>query len=161
MRYFTTIVCSILFAVAGIGLGLYNPLTDNASNSYKSASAAPVIAWHPSMHGRLPLDLQLSLEKDTTCHECKVTEVHDTVRIDSIVYKYKTKYVPMPEKARAAAKRDGDSIPAILPDTPVDLPISHIVNCFGAGREENPADTIGPPKESIILIVDGEEVYKR
>ena len=154
MRYFTTIVCSILFAVAGIGLGLYNPLTDNASNSYKSASAAPVIAWHPGMQGRLPLDLQLSLEKDTTCHECKVTEVHDTVRIDSVVYRYKTKYVPMPEKARAAAKRDGDSIPAILPDAPV-------VNNFGAGREENPADTIGPPKESSILIVDGEEVYKR
>lgn len=154
MRYFTTIVCSILFAVAGIGLGLYNPLTDMATNSYKSASAAPVIAWHPGMQGRLPLDLQLGLEKDTTCHECKVTEVHDTVRIDSVVYRYKTKYVPMPEKARATAKRLGDSIPAVLPDAPV-------VNNFGAGREENPADTIGPPKESIILIVDGEEVYKR
>ena len=154
MKHFTTIVCSILFAVAGIGLGLYNPLTDMATNSYKSASAAPIIAWHPSMQGRLPLDLQLSLEKDTTCHECKVTEVHDTVRIDSVVYRYKTKYVPMPEKARATAKRLGDSIPAVLPDAPV-------VNNFGAGREENPADTIGPPKESIILIVDGEEVYKR
>ena len=154
MRYFTTIVCSILFAVAGIGLGLYNPLTDMATNSYKSASAAPIIAWHPGMQGRLPLDLQLSLEKDTTCHECKVTEVHDTVRIDSVVYRYKTKYVPMPEKARATAKRLGDSIPAVLPDAPV-------VNNFGAGREENPADTIGPTKESIILIVDGEEVYKR
>lgn len=154
MRYFTTIVCSILFAVAGIGLGLYNPLTDMATNSYKSASAAPILAWHPGMQGRLPLDLQLSLEKDTTCHECKVTEVHDTVSIDSVVYRYKTKYVPMPEKARATAKRLGDSIPAVLPDAPV-------VNNFGAGREENPADTIGPPKESIILIVDGEEVYKR
>ena len=153
MKHFTTIVCSILFAVAGIGLGLYNPLTDKA-NSYKSASAAPVISWHPSVQGRLPLDLQLSLEKDTTCHECKVTEVHDTVYQDSIVYKYKVKYVPMPEKARATAKRSGDSIPAILPDAPV-------VNHFGAGREENPADTIGPPKESIILIVGGEEVYKR
>ena len=154
MRYFTTIVCSILFAVAGIGLGLYNPLTDTATNSYKSASAAPVLAWHPGMQGRLPLDLQLGLEKDTTCHECKVTEVHDTIYQDSVVYRYKTKYVPMPEKARATAKRLGDSIPAVLPDAPV-------VNNFGAGREENPADTIGPPKESIILIVDGEEVYKR
>lgn len=154
MKYFTTIVCSILFAVAGIGLGLYNPLTDTATNSYKSASAAPVIAWHPNMQGRLPLDLQLSLEKDTTCHECKVTEVHDTIYQDSIVYRYKIKHVPMPEKARATAKRLGDSIPAVLPDAPV-------VNNFGAGREENPADTIGPPKESIILIVDGEEVYKR
>jgi hypothetical protein len=120
-----------------------------------------MIAWHPSTQGRLPLDLQLSLEKDTTCHECKIEKVRDTIRIDSVVYKYKTKYVPMPEKARATAKRDGDSIPAILPDAPVELPDSPIVSHFGAGREENPADTIGPPKESIILIVDGEEVYKR
>jgi hypothetical protein len=153
MRYFTTIVCSILFAVAGIGLGLYNPSTDMAINSYKSASAAPVIAWHPGMQGRLPLDLQLSLEKDTTCQECLGnTTVPDTVYRDSIVYKIK--YVREPKPARATAKRLGDSIPAVLPDAPV-------VNNFGAGREENPADTIGPPKESIILIVDGEEVYKR
>lgn len=154
MKQITTIICSILFAVAGIGLGMYNPLQNLASNTYKSASAAPMIAWHPSTQGRLPLDLQLSLEKDTTCHECKTVEVHDTIYKDSVVYKYKTKYVPMPEKARATAKRLGDSIPAVLPDAPV-------VNNFGAGREENPADTIGPPKESIILIVDGEEVYKR
>lgn len=154
MKQFTTILCSILFAVAGIGLGMYNPLQDKTSNGYKSASAAPILAWHPSVQGRLPLDLQLDLEKDTTCATCTEQCTRDTVYKDSIVYKYRIKYVPMPEKARATAKRLGDSIPAALPDSPV-------VNNFGTGREEQPVDTIGPPKESIILIVDGEEVYKR
>ena len=151
MKQFTTIICSILFAVAGIGLGIYNPLTDKATDSYKSASAAPVLNWASNKYGRLPLDLQLSLEKDTTCETCNKI---DTVYKDSIVYRDRIKYVPMPKKARAAEKRLGDSIPVILPDPPV-------VNDFGAGREENPADTIGPPKASIILTVDGEEVYKR
>ena len=153
MRHVTTIICSILFAVAGIGLGLYHPLQTTTVTDYKSASAAPVLNWQISKQGRLPLDIQLDLEKDTTCEICNKP---DTVFIDSIVYRdcIKIKYVPMPEKARATAKRSGDSIPAILPDPPV-------VNNFGAGREENPADTIGPPKASIILTVDGEEVYKR
>jgi hypothetical protein len=155
MKQVTTIICAILFAVAGIGLGLnayYNP-SQSSNNSYKSANAAPVLNWAPSKQGRLPLDLQLSLEKDTTCQEClDKSVIHDTVFVDSIVYK--TKYVRVPKLARATEKRLGDSIPAILPDPPV-------VNNFGAGREENPADTIGPPKASIILTVDGEEVYKR
>ena len=151
MKQITTVICAILFAVAGVGLGIYNPL-QKSNDSYNSVSAAPVLNWAPNKMGKLPLDLQLNLEKDTTCHTCNA--VPDTVYKDSIVYRYRTKYVPIPEKARATEKRLGDSIPVILPDEPV-------VNNFGAGREENPADTIGPPKESIILIVDGEEVYKR
>lgn len=152
MRHITTIICAILFAIGGTGLAIYAPSHDN-STGYKSASAAPVLNWAPNKYGKLPLDLQLNLEKDTTCQECLGnTTVPDTVYRDSIVYKIK--YVRAPKPARATKKRLGDSIPAILPDPPV-------VNNFGAGREENPADTIGPPKESIILIVDGEEVYKR
>ena len=56
--------------------------------------------------------------------------------------------------ARVESKRQCNSIPAIMPDT---IPYKDV----DVGREENPTDTIGPPKESIILIVDGEEVYKR
>ena len=155
MRQITTVICAILLAVAGSCLAIYsNSPSQNVSNGYKSANAAPVLNWAPAKQGRLPLDLRLSSEKDTTCTTCNTPCVPDTVYRDSIIYRDRIKYVPMPEKARAAAKRLGDSIPAILPDSPV-------VNNFGAGREENPADTIGPPKESIILIIDGEEVYKR
>ena len=155
MRRITTVICAILFAVAGVGLAIFrNSPSQDISYGYKSASAAPVLNWSPAKQGKLPLDLQLDLEKDTTCTTCN--HVPDTVYKDSIVYrnKYRTKYVYVPDTARVAAKRLGDSIPAIIPDTPA-------VNYSGVGREEHPTDTIGPPKESIILIVGDEEVYKR
>ena len=45
--------------------------------------------------------------------------------------------------------------------TPVSLIDTIEKNKVCGDREEYTPDTIGPPKESIILVVDGEEVYKR
>lgn len=154
MRTLTTIICALCFAVAGTSLALtnYNP-TDN---SYNTASAALIPKWDVSnIHksGLLPLDLQLDLEKKyKENHVCEPEIVHDTVYVEQKV-KYKRKRVDSSTIPRAVDKRLGDSIPAILPDT--------LLNSVDTVREEYTVDTIGPPKVSIILIVDGKEVYKR
>ena len=66
----------------------------------------------------------------------------------------KPRHKPEYAQARAAMKRQGLDIPASEPDVLVKYP------AYG-DREEHTPDTIGPPKASIILTVDGEEVYKR
>ena len=74
------------------------------------------------------------------------------------VFVTKTRWVK--PKVRSAHTRESASIrqnlrnPAVEPD-----PI--VKNKVCGDREEYSPDTIGPPKESIILVVDGEEVYKR
>ena len=68
--------------------------------------------------------------------------------------KYRTKYLPAPDTESTIAQPDS-------PNTPVEIDTEAIKNQAGVVREEQTTDTIGPPKESIILIVDGEEVYKR
>jgi hypothetical protein len=138
-------------ALCGIGfaIGVNN---ESVSTSYKTANAAPVLNWAPGV--TYPLDLRLTAEneykKDSTEEQIVV---HDTIHHDRIVYRYRTRRATstMP---RVESKRQCDSIPAIMPDT---IPYKNV----DVGREENPTDTVGPPKESIILIVDGEEVYKR
>lgn len=151
MKKFSAFLCSFFMALAGIGFAIGTSEPSN-SVSYKTLNAAPVLHWAPN--ATLPLDLKLDLEKKyTNGNDTKELEViHDTIYKDKIVYKYRTRKVSS-TIPRAEAKRLGDSIPAIIPDTPVaDVDV---------GREEHPTDTIGPPKESIILTVGGEVVYKR
>lgn len=151
MKQINTFLCCFFMALCGIGfaIGVNN---ESVSTSYKTANAAPVLNWAPGV--TYPLDLRLTAEneykKDSTEEQIVV---HDTIHHDRIVYRYRTRRATstMP---RVESKRQCDSIPAIMPDT---IPCKDV----DVGREENPTDTIGPSKESIILIVDGEEVYKR
>ena len=152
MKKFSAFLCSFFMALAGIGFAIGTSEPSN-SVSYKTLNAAPVLHWAPN--ATLPLDLKLDLEKKYTngsdTKELKV--VHDTIYKDSIVYKYRTRVVKS-TIPRVEAKRLGDSIPAINPD-------EFIAKEVDVGREKYTTDTIGPPKASIILTVDGEEVYKR
>ena len=152
MKKFHTFLCCFFMAIAGIGFAIGTSEPSSSYSDYKTLSAAPVLNWGPVAN--LPLDLKLDLEKKYTGNDAKELKVvHDTVYKDSIVYKYRTRVVKS-TIPRAEAKRLGDSIPAINPD-------DFIAKEVDVGREEHPTDTIGPPKESIILTVDGEVVYKR
>ena len=147
MKHVMTILCAIAFAVAGIGLGLSE---SKQSTSYGQNALHASTLPNYGMP-KLPLDLQLDLEKKYT----KVDTVY--VPADTVFIKVKQRVKP---KVRIAHTRKSASIrqnlrnPAVEPD-----PI--VKNKVCGDREEYSPDTIGPPKESIILVVDGEEVYKR
>lgn len=149
MRTLTTWICAIAFAIGGIGLAL-NKSEVNYANSYSSVNAAPVLRWAPSVNGRLPLDLYLDMEKKND-----ISATADTIaakKSAQVVVKHKCRKKPSSTMARAAMKRAGDSVSVFMPDTTIIVDV---------GREEKTTDTIGPPKGSIILIVDGKEVYRR
>ena len=137
-------------AIVGGFLALMQPSEANASSPYNTISAAtPALNWGPNV-GKLPLDLQLDLEKK---YDKPPEVIHDTIYDTKIVY-VKSKRKAKSTLPYAQAQRKGDSTPAAIPDTPV-------MEKVDAAREEHTADTIGPPKASIILIIDGKEVYKR
>ena len=148
MRYMTTILCTLAFLVAGISLAVQDNNNSPVFN-HQTISAATVPVYSLP---ELPLDLRLDMEK-----KYKTT---DTVYIPSdTIFVEKVKWVKSKHKAehttaRAALKRQGLDIPASEPDDVVKSKVC-------GDREEYTPDTIGPPKASIILTVDGEEVYKR
>ena len=151
MKQINTFLCCFFMALAGIGfaIGIGNESVDSG---YKTMNAAQPLHWAPSV--TYPLDLRLTAENEYKKDDAKEPKViRDTIYKDKIVYKYRTRKSSS-TMARVESKRQCNSIPAIMPDT---IPYKDV----DVGREENPTDTIGPPKESIILIVDGEEVYKR
>jgi hypothetical protein len=87
----------------------------------------------------------------------------DTVFVDTY-----TAILPRPAKKVSSVKPM--SIPAPIQEdavvdavltTPDKIPIDSVKNKVGGVREEYTPDSISPPEGSIILIVDGEEVYKR
>lgn len=150
MRYITTILCTLAFLVAGISLAIQDN-NDSPAFKHQTISAATVPVY--SMPG-LPLDLQLDLKnKYKTTDTVYVTQPSDTVFVEKVKW-VKSKQTAKHTMARAALKRQGLDIPASEPD-------SVVKNKVCGDREEHTPDTIGPPKASIILIVDDKEVYKR
>jgi hypothetical protein len=150
MRYITTILCTLAFLVAGISLAVQDN-NDSPAFKHQTISAATVPVY--SMPG-LPLDLQLDLKnKYKTTDTVYVTQPSDTVFVEKVKW-VKSKQTAKHTMARAALKRQGLDIPASEPD-------SIVKNKVCGDREEHTPDTIGPPKESIILIVGDKEVYKR
>lgn len=150
MKKLHTLLCCICMAIAGGFLAVLQPSEANASSSYNTISAAvPTLNWAPNV-GQLPLDLQLDLEKK---YEKPPEVIHDTIYDTKIVY-VKSKRKAKSTLPYAQVQRSGDSTPAAIPDTPV-------VEKVDVDREEHTTDSIGPPKASVILIVDGKEVYKR
>ena len=150
MRCITTILCTLAFLVAGISLAVQDN-NDSPVFKHQTISAATVPVY--SMPG-LPLDLQLDLKnKYKTTDTVYVTQPSDTVFVEKVKW-VKSKQTAKHTMARAALKRQGLDIPASEPD-------SIVKNKVCGDREEYTPDTIGPPKASIILIVDDKEVYKR
>ena len=150
MRYITTILCTLAFLVAGISLAIQ----DNNNSPvfrHQTISAATVPSYSLP---EFPLDLQLDLKnKYKTTDTVYVTQPSDTVFVEKVKW-VKSKQTAKHTMARAALKRQGLDIPASEPD---ELARNNVCG----DREEYTPDTIGPPKESIILVVDGKEVYKR
>lgn len=149
MKYAMTILCAMAFCIAGACLAF----TENEKSEKSFSGATISAATLPiNMEGKLPLDLQLDLEKKYTKTDTVYTPMEIICVSSSKVNKPKQKRAHT--LAYAAAKRQGQSIPAPEPDPPVK-------NQVCGDREENTPDTIGPPKASIILTVDGEEVFRR
>lgn len=148
MKYITTVLCAIAFAICGISLAI----TEHKDAGFKKHLALNAATMSSFDIPQLPLDLQLSMEKKYS----KTDTVYipgDTVFVEKQV-RVNNKHKPAHTRARAAMKRQGLDIPASEPDSLVKKPVC-------GDREEYTPDTIGPPKASIILTVDGEEVYKR
>ena len=148
MKYVTTIICCLAFAFAGWSLATSD--SNELPDYHQTISAATLPKIGPNM---LPLDIQLDLNKRDKELPDTVYVPNDTmfVKTPDIVVNLVRKHAST--QARATMKRVGDSIPAAIPDTLVK-------NKVDVGREEQPTDTIRSPG-SVILIVDGEEVYKR
>ena len=150
MKYITTILCALAFAIVGISLAVQEHEAA-APFGHQTISAATVPSYNLP---ELPLDLRLDMEKKyKTTDTVYVEKPTDTVFVEKKVW-VKPRHKPEYAQARAAMKRQGLDIPASEPDVLVKYP------AYG-DREEHTPDTIGPPKASIILTVDGEEVYKR
>lgn len=148
MKYLTTILCALAFAIAGISLAVQDEKPSGVSFMHQTISAATVPSYNLP---EFPLDLRLDMEKKYKKTDTVYSSHTDTVFVEKVVWrKQKPAYIA----ARAAIKRQGLDTPAMEPDEIVKGPM------YG-DREEHTPDTIGPPKASIILTVDGEEVYKR
>lgn len=147
MKFVTTILCSIIFAIAGISLA--TPENNTTVSKHATVSAATVPQYN---FPTLPLDVQLDLNKKYNKPDTVYLDNYTAVlppRPEKIVTKVKRIYLPAPTQEDAELctvdKFHTDSVK----------------NKVGGAREEYTPDTIGPPKGSIILVVDGEEVYKR
>ena len=143
-----TTLCSLAFCIAGIFLAITEKNGSNPRYGYNTASASTVL---PYAQPKLPLDIQLDLEK-------KYTKTDTVYVLQEIVYVGKSKYKPRVKRARTLADPVAKKLAS---DNPVSSLDSAILNQVRGVREEQTSDTLGPPKGSIILVVDGEEVYKR
>lgn len=151
MKQVTTILCVLAFAIAGVSLAVQEG--EHAAVLKHQMLSAATLNDNPSFNVTSPLNTQLKLnerqiEKDTVFCGQEIIVIKDTSKVTN----------PMPKKARtlsrATAKRQGYSTPAVPPDSTVKNKVCGV-------REEYTPDSIGPPIKSVILIVDGKEVYKR
>lgn len=142
-----TVLCSFSFAIAGICLAIQSNSSYSGYNQNAIHASTVTIPKLP----QLPLDLQLDLEKKYV--------KHDTVYVPESIVLVKEKSQVKP-KVRSAHTRKSASIRQNLRNPAVE-PDSIVKNKVCGDREEYSSDNIGPPKESIILVVDGKEVYKR
>ena len=114
---------------------------------YKTASASPTIQY--PMLGKLPLDLQLDLEKRQ-----KIDTIikHDTVVKEKIVIN--KKYVKVPQQKRTT---DTLFLPMPIPGPQQGISVNN--NSAGDREEHTPVGLQSPKQRSISLTVDGRVVY--
>ncbi len=151
MKLITTIICSLLFAIAGWSLAEVEN-SEMSMRKHQTLNAATLPDYRAL---QLPSITQPIVERQNKTEKeyvpLEIVVVKDTSRaprVKNLVHKKKR------TSARATMKRQGLSTPAIIPDSIVNNQVRGV-------REENTPDTIGPPKASICLTVDGEVVYKR
>ena len=151
MKLVTTIICSLLFALAGWSLAeVENNEMSMRKHQTLNAATLPDYRALPLPSIAQPIvERQNKTEKEYVPLEIVVVkDTSQAPRVKNLVHKKKR------TSARATIKRQGLSTPAIIPDSIVNNQVRGV-------REEYTPDTIGPPKGSICLTVDGEVVYKR
>ena len=155
MKRFTTILCCLLLMIGGAGLAIsrINSLPQNTIAAANMPYDRPV---GMRVSNALPLDIQLSLDKKAS--KSRATPKDSVNIIDSVRYitkvRWKTRYRHGPHISHDGT---GNELASVTPDSLSKKP----VNIDMVDRTENTTDTIGAPKASIILTVDGKEVYKR
>lgn len=133
-----------MFMIAGIGLAL-----SKFDYSMKQTAMASPPIQYPVL-GKLPLDLQLDLEK---------RQKTDTIYLPGdTVYKTKTitntKYVKVPQRKRTT---DTVYVPMSLPGPQHPVLVN---NSIAGDREEHTPVVLQSPKQrSVSLTVDGRVVY--
>lgn len=154
MKLFTTILCTLAFAFAGFSLATAEKNHNESVAKHQTLMAA-TLPDYGKVLSNLPLDVQLDLNKKTKPEKeyvpYEVIVVKDTTSAPKVINPVHKK---KRTSARATVKRQGLGTPAIIPD-------STVKNKVCGDREEHTPDSVGPPKGSICLIVDGEVVYKR
>ncbi len=155
MKRFNTILCCLCLMIAGAGVAidrLYSvPQNTIAAATMPDYRPVPVIVGDS-----LPLDIQLDLDKRAS--KSRATPKDSINIIDSVRYitkvRWKTRYRRGPHISHDGT---GNEMAAVNPDSLSRMPANHDM----VDRTENTTDTIGASKASIILTVDGKEVYKR
>jgi hypothetical protein len=154
MKRLTTIICCIAMMFAGISAAFMD-FSPPGGKTMMAATIQQPLVWQNN--GKLPLDLQLDLDKRLS-HESPTVDtviVSDTVYVDKI--KWKTRYKTV--AARTIAREVGEHLAPVMPDSMSRAPAK---DKSTLGREEQPNETVGTSKApSIQLTVDGEVVYSR
>ena len=132
--------------ISCIALAIFGGVIGYITKPAAEASEAPPTVTPYVTKADLPLDLQLDLAKTALKDSVPnfTVDVRGEKPKEKVVYKYKTRTVRVPVEP--------DSLPVVRVDSSLTTP---------GVREENTPDTIGGSKPSIILTVDGKEVYKR
>ena len=143
-----TVLCSFAFAIAGICLAIQSNSSSPGYNQNAIHAATLPKIGKPT----LPLDLQLDLKNKYS-------------KTDTVYLPSDTVFVIKQQKAKPKVRRAHTLKSASMRNqklrSPALEPDSIVKNKVCGDREEYTPDTIGPSKGSIILVVDGEEVYKR
>jgi len=156
MKYVTTIICCIAFALAGGFLAMSNS-TGSSFAKHQTLSAATL---SPMEISKLPYDLQASLKQPV--------QMDSTVSRDTL-YIHDTAYVDRPQILVIKTKFSRVSSPARVTDyswmmlTPKPTSVDTVSNKGAPVREEKAGECdVGSSKESAIqLTVDGEIVYSK
>ena len=155
MKRFTTILCCLCLMIAGAGLAI-SRMNDMPQNTIAAATMPDYRPVPVIVGDSLPLDIQLDLDKRAS--KSRATPKDSINIIDSVRYitkvKWKTRYRRGPHISHDGT---GNEMAAVNPDSLSRMPANHDM----VDRTENTTDTIGASKASIILTVDGKEVYKR
>lgn len=149
-----TILLSVVFMIAGVGTAFmdFSPPGNKTMTAATIPQSPQKLEWNTN---KVPLDLQLDLDKRLSREAPTV----DTVRINDTVYvdkiKWKTRYKTV--AACTAAREVGTHLACITPDT---LPNGPTINSTRI-REEQLRDSVGCSKQPTIqLTVDGVIVYQ-
>jgi hypothetical protein len=150
MKRLTTIICCVALMIAGVATAFFD--FSMPGNQTALAQPAP-FQWNVT--GKLPLDLQLDLEKRLQ----NETPIRDSINIiDSVRYvdkvRWKTRYKDV--AARTVAREMGNHPIAVNPDS---MSVEPFYNST-PNREEQLGEYVETPKvPTIQLQVDGVVVY--